>query len=68
MQIHMRCPRCACHFHAPGDLPEADVLGCMTEGARVARVPGGMRRNESAKLSSRPLDGSAAPVKPRCIG
>jgi hypothetical protein len=31
VEIHLRCPRCPCHFSAPADTPIHEVLERMTE-------------------------------------
>jgi hypothetical protein len=33
MQIHLHCPRCACHFSAPADTPASEVLDRMNDDA-----------------------------------
>jgi hypothetical protein len=33
VEIHLHCPRCGCHFQAPGTMPAAEVLGRMTDDA-----------------------------------
>src|SRR5690349_4620967 len=33
VQIHLRCPRCPCHFSAPAETAAAEVLERMTDDA-----------------------------------
>jgi hypothetical protein len=33
LQIHLHCPRCACHFSAAADTPAAEVLDRMNDDA-----------------------------------